>query len=148
MPDESYKKIFSKNLNRYMELKGKTQTDLINDLGFNKSAVSTWCNGTRLPRMDKVEVLAQYFKINRSDLIEEKSENDNIILTKKDNRDIAKDLNSIMTKLQSGENGPASYNGEELSPEAAELFREELEIALKRLKIINKEKYTPKKYKK
>ena len=31
---------------------------------------------------------------------------------------------------------------------AAELFRDELEIALKRLKIINKEKYTPKKYKK
>lgn len=69
-------------------------------------------------------------------------------LTAKDNRDIAKDLDSIMEKLTAGEDGPASYNGEELSPEAAELFRDELEIALKRLKIINKEKYTPKKYKK
>lgn len=66
-------KIFSKNLNYYMELNGKSQTDLITDLGFNKSAVSTWCNGTRLPRMDKVETLARYFGINRSDLIEEKS---------------------------------------------------------------------------
>lgn len=73
MSEETYKKIFSKNLNRYMALNGKTQTDLINDLGFNKSAVSTWCNGTRLPRMDKVDTLARYFKINRSDLIEEKS---------------------------------------------------------------------------
>ncbi len=45
-----------------------------------------------------------------------------------------------MAKLTSGEAGPASYNGEELDPEAAELFRDELEIALKRLKIINKEK--------
>ena len=52
-----------------------------------------------------------------------------------------------MEKLTAGEDGPASYNGEELSPDAAELFRDELEIALKRLKIINKEKYTPKKYK-
>ncbi len=69
-------------------------------------------------------------------------------LTFKDDRDIAKDLDSIMEKLTAGEDGPASYNGEELSPEAAELFRDELEIALKRLKIINKEKYTPKKYKK
>ena len=69
-------------------------------------------------------------------------------LTPKDNRDIAKDLNNIMEKLTAGEDGPASYNGEELSPDAAELFRDELEIALKRLKIINKEKYTPKKYKK
>lgn len=71
MLDEIYKKIFSKNLNHYMSISGKTQSDLINDLGFNKSAVSTWCNGTRLPRMDKVEILAQYFNINRSDLIEE-----------------------------------------------------------------------------
>lgn len=72
MSEESYKKIFSKNLNHYMAINGKSQTDLINDLGFNKSAVSTWCNGTRLPRMDKVEILARYFNINRSDLIEEK----------------------------------------------------------------------------
>lgn len=77
MPEETYKKIFSKNLNYYMELNKKTQTDLINDLGFNKSAVSTWCNGTRLPRMDKVETLAKYFGINRSDLIEEKNADDN-----------------------------------------------------------------------
>lgn len=145
MSEESYQKIFSKNLNYYMRLNGKNQTDLINDLGFNKSAVSTWCNGTRLPRMDKVEILAHYFNINRSDLIEEKNES---VLTKKDNRDITKDLNSIMAKLKSGNDGPASYDGEELSSEAMELFRDELEIALKRLKIMNKEKYTPKKYKK
>ena len=76
MPEEVYRKIFSRNLIHYMEMNGKTQTDLINDLGFNKSAVSTWCNGTRLPRMDKVDALAKYFKINRSDLIEEKSDFD------------------------------------------------------------------------
>ncbi|MBS6396709.1 MAG: helix-turn-helix transcriptional regulator [Clostridiales bacterium] len=73
MPEEIYKKIFSKNLNHYMEINKKTQSDLVTDLGFNKSAVSTWCNGTRLPRMDKVDSLAKYFGINRSDLIEEKS---------------------------------------------------------------------------
>lgn len=75
MSEDSYQKIFSKNLNYYMTLNGKTQTDLVNDLGFNKSAVSTWCNGTRLPRMDKVEMLAKYFNVNRSDLIEEKDGN-------------------------------------------------------------------------
>ena len=53
-----------------------------------------------------------------------------------------------MNKLSAGEDGPASYDGQELDPEAAELFRDELEIALRRLKMINKEKYTPKKYKK
>lgn len=69
-------------------------------------------------------------------------------LTRRDKRDIAKDLNNIMSKLTSGEAGPAAYDGEELDPEAAELFKEELELALKRLKVINKEKYTNKRYKK
>lgn len=73
MSDDLYKEIFSKNLKKYMEFNNKEQIDLINDLGFNKSSVSTWCNGTRLPRMDKVDTLAKYFGIRRSDLIEEKS---------------------------------------------------------------------------
>ena len=74
MVDDQYKRIFSKNLRFYMAQNNKEQIDLINDLGFNKSAVSTWCNGTRLPRMDKVDALAKYFGINRSDLIEEKED--------------------------------------------------------------------------
>ena len=74
MGDELYKIIFTSNLRKYMSLNNKTQVDLINDLGFNKSAVSTWCNGTRLPRMDKVDALAKYLGIRRSDLIEDKSE--------------------------------------------------------------------------
>ena len=74
MAEDEYKRIFSKNLRKYMSLNNKTQVDLINDLGFDKSAVSTWCNGTRLPRMDKVDALAKYFGIRRSDLIEDKSE--------------------------------------------------------------------------
>lgn len=70
MTDNEYKKIFSKNLNYYMDLRHKTQTDIINDLDINKSAISSWCNGTRLPRMNKVEVLCQYLNINVSDLLE------------------------------------------------------------------------------
>ncbi len=73
MGEDIYAKIFSKNLRKYMEKFDKTQTDLINDLGFTRSAVSTWVNGTRLPRADKVEMLAQYFHIKRSDLTEDKA---------------------------------------------------------------------------
>lgn len=72
MSDEVYRKIFSRNLSYYMEKSGKTQADLINDLNINKSAISTWVNATRLPRMDKVQLLADYFGINKSDLLEEK----------------------------------------------------------------------------
>lgn len=77
MLDDKYKKIFSKNLNYYMNLKGKTQTDIINDLDINKSAISSWCNGTRLPRMNKVELLADYLNISVSDLIGNNDENNN-----------------------------------------------------------------------
>lgn len=70
------------------------------------------------------------------------------VLTAKDNKDIAKDLDSIMTKLQNEEDGPIYYNGTEVDSEDAELFRGLLEVALKKIKIKNKETYTPKKYRK
>ncbi len=73
--DDKYKYLFSKNLNYYMTLKNKTQADIINDLDINKSAISSWCNGTRLPRMNKVQMLADYFGIHFSKLIEEQSDN-------------------------------------------------------------------------
>ena len=69
-------------------------------------------------------------------------------LNSRDRRDIAKDVNSIMEKLSNKEYGPAAFNGEELTEASAELFKEELGIALKRLKLINKEKYNPNKNKK
>lgn len=74
--EEKYQEIFSKNLRYYMSTYNKTQTDIINELNINKSAISTWVNGTRLPRMDKIDMLAKYFHINRSDLLEEKSESE------------------------------------------------------------------------
>jgi len=64
------KRIFAKNLNFYMDRYGKSQVDLINDLGVNKSTISTWCNGTKMPRMGTIQTLADYFGIMKSDLIE------------------------------------------------------------------------------
>lgn len=143
MPEEIYKKIFSKNLNYYMTINGKNQTDIINDLGFNKSAVSTWCNGTRLPRMDKVDALAKYFRINRSDLIEEK---DDLALTKKDTRDIEKILDQTREQLTSQEG--LMFEGEPASPEAVDSILAAMQVGMEMAKLKNKEKYTPKKYKK
>lgn len=68
------KSIFAKNLNKYMKLKGKTRKNLCEDLGFSYYTVSDWVNGKKYPRMDKVEILAEYFGILKSDLIEEKSD--------------------------------------------------------------------------
>lgn len=53
-----------------------------------------------------------------------------------------------MEEFKSGQDGPAFYNGEELDEEELYLIEQAMEIALKTAKIKNKEKYTPKKYKK
>ena len=59
-----------------MKLNDKNQNDLIKLLDIDKSTISTWVNGTRLPRMDKIEMLANFFNIEKSDLIEDKQKND------------------------------------------------------------------------
>ena len=69
-------------------------------------------------------------------------------LTKKDNKDIAKDLENIMSKLANEEDGPASYDGEEIPEADREMFAGQVELMLRRLKTINKEKYNPNKNKK
>lgn len=118
------------------------------DLGFSNGYIGQLRKGV-FPS-DRLILIADYLKVSADYLMtgETPSEKKEATFTPKDERDIKKDLDSIMEKLTSGESGPASYDGEALDPEAAELFRDELEIALRRLKIINKEKYTPKKYKK
>ncbi|MCI8586867.1 MAG: helix-turn-helix transcriptional regulator [Lachnospiraceae bacterium] len=69
-------------------------------------------------------------------------------LTKKDERDIKKDLDSIMEKIETGEDSPLYYNGEEVDKESMELLRDAIGMSLRHLKIINKEKYNPHKNKK
>lgn len=73
MSEEEYRKIFVKRLKYYMDINGKTQMDLMRDLGLSSSTVSNWCTGTKLPRMGKIQMLADYFGINKSDLIEDKA---------------------------------------------------------------------------
>lgn len=129
-----------------MDLYGKSQIDLINDLGLNKSAVSTWCNGTRLPRMDKVNMLAEYFHCNRSDLIEEKDDSKESKLTVRDEKDIAKILEQTKEQLLSQEG--LMFDGDPASPEAINSILDAMQIGMEMAKKKNKEKYTPKKHKK
>jgi len=74
---EDYRNIFSKRLQYYMSLNNLTQSDLCSKLGFTKSAVSTWVLGTRIPRPEVIDSLADFFGIKRSDLLEYKQEGDN-----------------------------------------------------------------------
>ena len=66
------KNIFASNLQRYMNLNKVTRTDLSAALGVSYYTITSWVNGSKYPRMDKVEMLADYFGILKSDLIEDK----------------------------------------------------------------------------
>lgn len=66
--------IFAANLKRQMKLSGKSRRDVCEALGFSYYTFSDWVNAKKYPRMDKVEMLANYFGILKSDLIEEKTE--------------------------------------------------------------------------
>lgn len=73
--DDTYRKIFANNLNYYMQINGKIQDDLVRDLGLKSSTISSWCNAQKLPRMDKIVLLSNYFGIHFSKLIEERKDN-------------------------------------------------------------------------
>ncbi len=68
------KDIFASNLKKYMLINGKSRKDICNDLGLSYYTVTDWVNGKKYPRMDKVEMLANYFGILKSDLIEHNEE--------------------------------------------------------------------------
>lgn len=67
------KEIFANNLSFYMERKGVDRNTLCADLDLKYTTVRDWLKGITYPRIGKIELLANYFNINKSDLIENKN---------------------------------------------------------------------------
>ena len=74
MSDLGNKKVFSKNLRKYMDLYQKSRNDICKDLGFAYTTFTSWETGVNYPRIDKIEMMADYFHIEKSDLIEDKTD--------------------------------------------------------------------------
>ena len=66
------KEVFSQNLKYYIEQSGKDRRELAEIWGFPYSTVSEWINAKKYPRIDRIEIMANYFGIQKSDLIEKK----------------------------------------------------------------------------
>ena len=66
------KEIFANNLSFYMKQKGVDRNTLCADLDLKYTTVRDWLKGITYPRIGKIELLANYFNINKSDLIENK----------------------------------------------------------------------------
>ena len=68
------KEIFAKNLAYYLERSGKDQKVVAEVVGVAPSTFNEWMKAKKYPRIDKIEILANYFGILKSDLIEEVTE--------------------------------------------------------------------------
>lgn len=70
MNDQEQKQIFSRNLLRCLSQSGKTQKEIANAIKVSPRTFNTWCRGKAYPRMNKVRLLADYFRVSMGELIE------------------------------------------------------------------------------
>ena len=116
---------------------------LESELGFGNSTIVKWDKST--PNADKLNAVAKFFNVSMDYLLNgdtEKSQE----LTARDERDITKILEQTKEQLLSQEG--LMLDGDPASPEAIESILAAMQIGMEMAKKKNKEKYTPKKYKK
>lgn len=110
--------------------------------GISSATMSQWRKRIYSPSSAAIKKIEEYFGIELSIEHKEKAP----ALTVKDERDVAKDLEQIMSNLESADG--LMFDGNPMSDEARESMRAAIELGLKTVKLLNKETYTPKKYKK
>lgn len=117
------------------------------ELGFGKGYISKL--GQSTPNAAKIKKIADYFDVTvdylmtgKEDATQEKAPE----LTGRDERDIEKILNNTREQLLSQEG--LMFDGDPVSPEAIDSILSAMQIGMEMAKKKNKEKYTPKKYKK
>lgn len=116
---------------------GITIAALERTLNLGNGTIRRWA--TTSPSVDNLKLVADYFRVSIDELIGSS-------LTPKDQKDIARDLEGLMYDLDNQENSPLFY-GDNIDETDKELLKNALENALKIVKIRNKNKYTPNKYK-
>lgn len=83
---------FAEMLKYYLMMNNKTQSDLVNDLGYDKSTVSNWCAGLRVPKVDVIIDIARYLHVGVGDLIVDNTDKEDNYYLNDDARDMAQFL--------------------------------------------------------
>lgn len=73
MNEIELKEVFSKNLKYLLDLKNVTKKELSDYLGVSESTVGKWALKKSLPRMGLIEKIANFFEVQKSDLLENKA---------------------------------------------------------------------------
>ena len=118
---------FAQLLKHYLSLNGKTQRDLASALKFDKSTVSSWCSGTRVPKIDVIIDIANYLHVTPGDLITKSNTSKDYYYLNKKTKEIAQDI----------------YKNEELAllfDAARDASPEDLQIVYTMLSVLKKNK--------
>lgn len=146
------KKDTSTRLQELMDIKNINQVELCQRTGIPKSSMSMYLSGERSPRQNRLSQIAEKFNISEAwlmgyDVPMERTDSlSDETLSQKDKRDILDIISSTKAELLSQEG--LMFDGDPASPEAIDSILNAMEIGMEMAKKKNKEKYTPKKYKK
>ena len=135
------------NVRAAAKAKGYSINRLEKELGFARSYVSKF--KTITPSADKIQKIADFLDVSSEYLLtgENTSKPTDIQLTRRDEKDIARRLESTLEELENNQDG-LMFSGEPLDDETRELLKASLENSIRIAKINAKQKFTPKKYRK
>ena len=138
----------SQRIQEGLELRGLKQADLVEKTGISKGALSSYISGRYTPKQTNIYLIAKALDVNEAWLMgaDVPMERDESFLTKRDTKDIEKILDMTRAQLENQEG--LMFDGDPASPEAIESLISAMQIGMELAKKKNKEKYTPKKYKK
>ena len=139
--------MFGKRIRKLRLEQNLKQKDLAAKLGISTSSVGMYERELRQPDAEILKKIADFFNVSIDYILCNSDKRDHSELTYKDNRNIAKTLDMLKDQIDNNESGELNYNGIEVTDDDAELLMDALDMALRRIKRKNKEKYTPKKYK-
>lgn len=134
------------NIRDIAKSKGISVNRLEKELGFARSSINKFNKNT--PSAEKLQQIAEHLNVTVDCLMsgKEEPEKKEPALTPKDQRDIEKILEQTKEQLLNQEG--LMFDGDPASPEAIESILSAMQIGMELAKKKNKEKYTPKKYKK
>jgi transcriptional regulator with XRE-family HTH domain len=140
--------MFSERLKSLRKASGLLQQDMADKIGITKSAYGYYEQGKTIPDVITARKIADILDVSVDYLLGNSDFKKPPELTSKDEKDIEKTLEQMVADLESGQEGPSFYGGNmELSEYDREVMRQSLSETLRLIKLRNKEKYTPKKYK-
>ena len=76
---ENEKRILARNINRYLSLYNKNQKEVADAIKVSPQTFNTWAQAKAYPRAGKIQSLADYFGIAKTDLIDDKSNLPNLV---------------------------------------------------------------------